>query len=290
MRIVFFGSPDAAVPPLQALVAAGHEIVLVVTNPPRRRSRRAGPSPTPVAAEATDLGIEVTHDPDAVAGLDADLGVVVAFGHIIGSHLLAELPMVNLHFSLLPRWRGAAPVQRAILAGDERTGVCVMEVAEGLDTGGIFDCVELELTGTSTASEVTAELAELGAGLLVEVLAEPLGSPVPQSEKGVTYAEKITTDDLRLDWELEASMLQRVVLVGGAWTTIDGRRLKVLESAVEDAVSTGPGPPGTIVGATVVCGTGSLRLLRVQPEGRSAMEAAAFFNGARLAPGTVAGS
>ncbi|MEZ5238091.1 MAG: methionyl-tRNA formyltransferase [Microthrixaceae bacterium] len=214
MRVVFMGSPAAAVPPLRALAEHGHDVALVVTNPPRRRGRREEPSPTPVQAEAERLGLEVGHDLDRVTAVGAELGVVVAFGRLVPAGILERLRMVNLHFSLLPRWRGAAPVQRAILAGDERTGVCLMELEEGLDTGGLFGCSEIELTPSSTAAGVTEVLSGLGAQLLVEKLAEPLGTPVPQPAEGVTYASKITVEELRLDWSRPAEELSRSVRVG----------------------------------------------------------------------------
>ncbi len=289
-----------AVGPLQALHDAGHRIVLVVTNPPRRKGRRSEPTPTEVALRAGELGIPVTHDADDVLRTRADLGVVVAYGRIIGSHLLAHLSMVNLHFSLLPRWRGAAPVERAILAGDPRTGVCVMEVAEGLDTGGVYACEEVAILPMTTAEELRAELCALGTALLVRTLAEPLGTPEPQATEGITYAEKIRPEDLHLDWSRNAKELSRVVRVGGAWTTVAGRRLKVLAAepvpdaepvpAADPVPAAGRATAGTLSGSEVVCGEGRLRLSRVQPEGRAPMEAAAFLNGARLDPDTVLGS
>jgi methionyl-tRNA formyltransferase len=291
MRLVYLGSPSVAVRPLQALHDAGHDLALVVTNPPRRRHRNSEPAPTPVGQRANELGIPVTHEVGDLLDVEAELGVVVAFGHIIGPDLLAYLPMVNLHFSLLPRWRGAAPVERAILAGDDRTGVCVMEVAEGLDTGGVYSCVEVPITAQATAETLRSELVERGTALLVETLAKPLGAPVPQADEGVTYAEKIRGDDLHLVWERDAVELSRVVRVGGAWTTISGRRLKVLEA--EPIPSPRPSDDsvcGTIEGDTVICGSGVLRLVRVQPEGKAPMDARAFLNGARLGPNARLGT
>lgn len=285
MRLVYLGSPAAAVPPLQALHDEGHDLVLVVTNPPRRRHRRSEPTPTPVGERADQLGIPVTHDAADLLDVEADLGVVVAYGHIIGPELLAHLQMVNLHFSLLPRWRGAAPVERAILAGDELTGVCVMEVAEGLDTGGVYSRVEVPIAPGMTAEELRADLVERGTALLVETLQEPLGSPAPQADDGVTYAEKIHGDDLQLLWDRDAVELSRVVRVGGAWTTVAGRRLKVLDAVpVPSGDSVDDLEYGAIDGDTVTCGSGSLRLVRVQPQGKAPMDARAFLNGARLGP------
>lgn len=287
MRLVYLGSPVPAVAPLQALVRAGHEVLLVVSNPDRRRGRRGSPEPTPVKAAALELGIPVTEDPDDVLGTGADMGVVVAFGRILRPHIVRALPMVNLHFSLLPRWRGAAPVERAILAGDERTGVCVMAVEEGLDTGDVFACAEVVIGARVTAEELRGELVEVGTELLVRTLAGPLPEPRPQPPEGVTYAEKLHPDDLRLDWTRPAVELDRVVRVGGAWTTLGGRRLKVLAAV---PVEEGGGTPGSVEGAVVSCGRGGLLLERVQPEGKAPRSAAEWCRGARLAPGDVLGS
>lgn len=285
MRLAYLGSPEVAVGPLQALHDAGHEVVLVVTNPPRRRHRRSDPTPTPVGVRAAELGIPVTHDPNDILDTATDLGVVVAFGRIIDSQLLSRVSMVNLHFSLLPRWRGAAPVERAILAGDDTTGVCVMEVAEELDTGGIYARAEVAITDDMTAPELRSVLAERGTALLVEALSGPLGEPEPQAENGVTYAEKIRSEDLRLDWDRSAEELARVVRVGGAWTTLSGRRLKILQAEpIVGPEASGGREHGALEHTAVVCAEGSLRLEQVQPEGRAAMDAESFLNGARLGP------
>lgn len=283
MKLVYLGTPEAAVAPLRALHDAGHEIVLVVSNPDRRRGRGTATSPSPVKAAALELGLPVTDDLDAVRSAGADLGVVVAYGRIIGTDLLAELPMVNLHFSLLPRWRGAAPVERAILAGDEVTGVCVMAVDEGLDTGAVFARREIAIGPSSTAAELRAELVEVGAALLVETLSIGLGEPEPQADDGVTYAAKLTAEDRRLDWTLPAADLHRVVRVGGAWTTFRGGRFKVHEAELREGVDAAlPGEPGTVhAGPAITCGDGALRLVRVQPEGRAAMDAGDWVNGSR---------
>ncbi|MBS1837978.1 MAG: methionyl-tRNA formyltransferase, partial [Actinobacteria bacterium] len=171
MRLVFLGSPDAAIPTLRALVAAGHDVALVLSGPDRRRGRGGRRTPTPLKAAALELGLPVSADLHDVVGVGAELGVVVAFGRIIPAPVLAEVPMVNLHFSLLPRWRGAAPVERAILAGDDRSGVCVMEVAGGLDTGDVLAVAEVPIDDEVTAAELTRRLAVLGADLMVGALA-----------------------------------------------------------------------------------------------------------------------
>jgi methionyl-tRNA formyltransferase len=268
-RLVFLGTPESAAVPLRALVDAGHEVALVVSQPDRRRGRGGSTSPSPVKQAALDLGLPVTDAVDDVLSVGADLGVVVAFGRIVRPHVLAELPMVNLHFSLLPRWRGAAPVERAILAGDERIGVDLMVVEEGLDTGGIYDRVEVAIGADETAAELRGRLARLGADLLVANLAKGLGEPVPQRGEP-TYAHKIDVDELRIDWASTPVAIHRLVRVGGAWTTHDGARLKVWRTALTP-------PDGD--GVEVATGEGPLWLVEVQPEGRRRMPASAWANG-----------
>ena len=289
MRLVYLGTPEMAVPPLEAVVGAGHEVVLVVTGADKRRGRGRATSPSPVKAAARSLGLPVTDRTDDVLGVRADLGVVVAFGRIIRPHVLQHLPMVNLHFSLLPRWRGAAPVERAVLAGDDRTGVCVMDVEETLDTGGVHARAEIPLDDRITAAELRAELVRLGSELLVDTLAAGVGDPVPQAADGATYAEKLTPDDLRLRWERPAVELHRIVRVGGAWTTFRGERFKVAAAdrldPGTDALPADVPPPGGLTGTLVGCGDGgALRLVAVQPQGRPVMDAAAWANGARPGP------
>jgi methionyl-tRNA formyltransferase len=203
--------------------------------------------------------------------------VVVAYGRIIRPEMLAVLPMVNIHFSLLPRWRGAAPVERAILAGDEITGVCLMDVEEGLDTGGVYRRRAVPIEPGETAADLTERLAEVGAALLVEALSEGLGQPVAQ-EGEPTYAAKIEPADLRLDWSLPATYLHRVVRLGRAWTTFRGRRLLVLEAEPTDLPPAGE--PGRVDGDAVATGSGGLRLLTVQPEGKRPMPAPDWLRGA----------
>lgn len=271
-----------AVAPLEALHAAGFEIGLVVTGADKRRGRGTALSPTPVKLAALALGLPVSHDVADIAAVGADLGVVVAFGQILRRPLLETLPMVNLHFSLLPRWRGAAPVERAILAGDERTGVCVMAVETGLDTGGVYACEDLAIRRTSTAEELSRQLTDLGARLLVDTLQAGLGPAVPQTGE-TTYAHKLEASDRELAWERTAVELDRIVRVGGAWTTFRGKRLKVHEARPETVEI--PGAPGTIEGQSVATGSGSLRLVTVQPEGKGRVAAADWLRGAQLAPG-----
>ena len=285
--------------PLRALVAAGHEIALVVSQPDRRRGRGSALSPSPVKAAALELGLPVTDRVEEVLEVGAELGVVVAFGRLVRPNVLERLPLVNLHFSLLPRWRGAAPVERAILAGDEETGVCLMGLEEGLDTGPVFRRVSLSIGPEETAEELRARLVVIGTEALVSALASGLaglGSPIPQ-EGEPTTAAKVTPEERRLDWSRPALHLHRVVRVGGAWTTIRGRRLHVRRArlSAEPGVTTPgaatPGPalrPGALVGSgpEVVCGDGGrLELVEVQAEGRAPQPAAAWLRGARLAPG-----
>lgn len=287
-RLVFLGTPAMAVPPLRALHAAGFDIALVVTGADKRRGRRAEPTASPVKQAASELGLTVTHDLADVPGASADLGVVVAYGRILRRPLLEALPTVNLHFSLLPRWRGAAPVERAILAGDERTGVCVMAVEEGLDTGGVFARAELPIGAESTAEDLGRELADMGATVLVDALRAGLVDPQPQVGEPV-YAHKLGPDDLRLRWDDRAGDVARTVRVGGAWTTFRGRRLKVHRVRARPNPEAGqievPLAPGELAGDRVGTGDGEVQLLEVQPEGKAKVAATAWLNGARPAPG-----
>lgn len=340
-RLAYLGSPALAVPPLEALVAAGHEVALVVSRPDARRGRGRERTPSPVKAAALELGLPVTETiadvvgagPGPELGRDTDpgidLGVVVAFGRLIRPAVLDRLAFVNLHFSLLPRWRGAAPVERAILAGDRYTGVCLMGLEETLDTGGVFRRAEVEIGPDETLDELRGRLVELGTGLLLDALANGFGPPQPQVGEPTTAA-KIEPDELRLDWARPAVELQRVVRLGRAWTTFRGRRLLVHRArlphvdATSDAGSdvgsdvgsnvgseagaavaaTGPGAspataPGTVADATggagaggllVATGDGWLELLEVQPEGRSRQLAAQWRRGARSTAGERLGS
>ncbi len=226
-RLVYLGTPAMAVPPLHALVAAGFEIVAVVTRVDKRRGRGSEVQPSPVKAAALAMGLPIVHRVDDALGHGADLGVVVAFGQLIRPPALAALPMVNLHFSLLPRWRGAAPVERALLAGDPVTGVCLMQLEEGLDTGPVHARVEVPIADDDTGESLRSRLVEVGTALLVEQLMHGLGEPQPQQGEP-SYAAKLTVDDLRLDWSRPAAELHRLVRLGGAWALFRGKRLKVL--------------------------------------------------------------
>lgn len=272
-RLVYLGTPALSVPPLRGLVDAGFTVALAVTNPDRRRGRGSTTTPSPVKAAAVELDIPVSHDVDDVVGAGADLGVVVAFGRIIAPGVLDRLDMVNLHFSLLPRWRGAAPVERAILAGDTTTGVDLMVVEEGLDTGAVHARVEIDIGEDETAEELRSRLVTAGTELLVGSLTEGLGTPSPQVGEPI-YAHKITADDLHISWTAPARHIHRQVRVGGAWTTRDGERFKVWRTALE--------PTGA--GIVHPAGDGAIELIEVQPAGKPRMDAAAWANGARWGP------
>jgi methionyl-tRNA formyltransferase len=290
------------VPPLRALVAAGHDVALCVTRPDRRRGRGGAVTPSPVKAAALDLGLAVSHVMEDVAAAGVELAVVVAYGRIIPATLLAQVPMVNLHFSLLPRWRGAAPLERAILAGDRETGVCLMKVEEGLDTGPVYARAVVPVDDELDLVALRATLTALGSRLLVESLAGGVsGLPVPQPQVGEpTIAPKVTVEDLRLQWSRPASELLRVVRLGRAWTTFRGRRLGVLKAAAGagvvadeagmDDMGDSSGPPGTLHGTSVITGRGTLVLAQVQPESRSAMAAADWIRGTRPSVGERLGS
>jgi methionyl-tRNA formyltransferase len=292
-RLAYLGTPAMAVPPLRALAEAGHDIVLCVTRPDKRRGRGGQTTPSPVKGAALELGIPVSHDLGDLAGTGAELAMVVAYGRIIPAALLDELPMVNLHFSLLPRWRGAAPVERAILAGDRETGVCLMQVEEGLDTGPVYAVRAIPLDDEVSLDELRARLVDVASALAVEVLADGLqGLPEPRPQEGEpTLAAKITKEDLRLDWREPATQLRRVVRLGHAWTSFRGKRVTVLDAVVDAAVTTNTGAePGALDGTRVTTGDGVLVLRQVQPESRSPMSADEWLRGVRPAAGERLGT
>lgn len=274
-RLVYFGTPAMAVPPLEALVLAGFDVACVVTRVDKRRGRGSELMPSPVKVAAERLGLPVVHTVDESLAVGADLGVVVAFGQLIKPPALAALPMVNLHFSLLPRWRGAAPVERALLEGDTTTGVCLMQLEAGLDTGPVHAMVEVPIDPRATGESLRAELVRVGTELLVERLQAGLGTPVPQHGEP-SYAAKIGPDDLRLDWAAPARHRDRQVRLGGAWTLFRDKRLKVHDAELLDPDATGADLVDA--GAGVV---GGLRLVTVQPEGKAPMPYRDFANGAR---------
>lgn len=283
-RVAFLGTPDVAVVTLRALVDAGVEVALVITRPDARRGRGTATSPSPVKAAAAELDLPVTHDLDALRTLDVPLGVVVAFGQLIRRPVLERLPMVNLHLSLLPRWRGAAPVERALLAGDDVTGVCLMQLEEGLDTGPVLGCIEQPITASTTAADLRQMLAQQGSTLLVEQLTQGLATPRSQVGEA-TYAAKIAASDLIVDWTNPLDRIDRVVRVGGASTTFRGRRLRIIAARPGEPFTGSAPQPGTIDAHQVATDTGWLVLVEVQPEGKRPMPAGDWIRGARPVPG-----
>jgi methionyl-tRNA formyltransferase len=294
VRVVYFGTPASAVPPLHALVGDGHDVAFVVTQPDRRRSRGTGTDPSPVKQAATALGLPVRTPEKArevvadVRDSGAELGVVVAFGQLLPPALLDAVPFgfCNVHFSLLPRWRGAAPVERALLAGDRETGVCLMRIDAGLDTGPVYACERTPIGDDETAGELRDRLVALGTQVLLRELPRlPDATPVPQAGEP-TYAEKLGVDEFRLDPARPAAELARLVRAGnprpGAWLVAGGRRVKVWRAHVGDGGSV---PAGT-VDERAVLGTarGDLVLEEVQAEGKRAMAAGAWRRGVPGAP------
>ncbi|MCU1363373.1 MAG: fmt [Acidimicrobiaceae bacterium] len=281
MRLVFLGTPEAAVPSLEALVEAGHEVALVITRPDRRRGRGTELSASPVKVAATRLGVPVGHRLGDVNDVEVERGVVVAYGVIVPEPLLDKVPMLNVHFSLLPRWRGAAPVQRAILAGDQDTGVSIISLEATLDTGPVH--LERRVSvDDKTAQELTGELAQVGAVALLEVLGSPALLDHPHAQVGeVTYAEKITKELLHLTPEASTQVALRTVRLGGAYFFVGGKRVVVLSArASDDHV-----PQGVVAlrEDEVVVGShqGSWLLEAVRPEGSTTMTATAWWRGLR---------
>ena len=277
--LVFLGTPVAAATVLSELIRGGFEIAHVVTRADARRGRGSSTTPSPVKQVAVDNAIDVSHDMTWLKENSERemLGVVVAYGKIIPASVLSHIPMINIHFSLLPRWRGAAPVERAILAGDVRTGVCIMNVEETLDTGDVFAQREIDILETHTIEILTADLAVVGGQLLVDTLNEGLGAGVPQTGE-TTYATKVSTDELLLDWNVSSIEVLRRVRALRSYTMIGSQRLKILHAeSLPDQVQL---DPGQCDGAGIV-GTrdGAVRLVSVQPEGKAAMDAASWLRG-----------
>ncbi|MFC4671204.1 methionyl-tRNA formyltransferase [Seohaeicola nanhaiensis] len=292
MRLIFMGTPDFSVPVLDALIAAGHEVAAVYCQPPRPAGRGKKDRPSPVQARAEALGLAVRHPvslrtPEAqaeFAALGAEVAVVVAYGLILPQAVL-DAPArgcLNIHASLLPRWRGAAPIQRAIMAGDAETGVCIMQMEAGLDTGPVLLREALAIGADDTAAALHDRLSALGARLIVAAL-ERLDTltPEPQPEAGVTYAAKIDKAEARVDWTRPAAEVDRLIRslspFPGAWCEIGGERVKLLESRVTE----GQGAPGTVLDdrLAVACGTGAVRLTRLQRAGKAAQDGETFLRG-----------
>ncbi len=296
------GTPDFAVLVLQALVDAGHQVAGVYCQPPRPAGRGKKPRPSPVQARAEALGLDVRHPATlrdtaaqaAFADLSADVAVVAAYGLILPQAVL-DAPArgcLNVHASLLPRWRGAAPIQRAIMAGDAETGVCIMVMEAGLDTGPVLLREAIPIGAEETAGTLHDRLSLLGARLIVDALARlDDQAPVAQPADGVTYAEKIDKAEARVDWARPASEVDRLIRglapFPGAWTEVAGERLKLLGSRVVD----GGGRPGEVLDAafTVACGDGAVQVTRLQRAGKAAGDAAEVLRGWAVPPGTVLG-
>lgn len=294
------GTPDFSVTALDALIDAGHEIVAVYTQPPRRAGRGKTLRPTPVHARAEALGIEVRHperlkgEAPAIAALEADIGVVVAYGLILPQAVL-DAPRhgcLNIHASLLPRWRGAAPIQRAIMAGDRETGVAIMQMEAGLDTGPVRLVRHTPIDAQDTYASLHDRLAQLGGAAVVETLADLANHPpLAQPEQGVTYAQKIDKAEAAIDWSRPAVEVDRLIRglspFPGAWTEIKGERLKLLMCAQDD----GDGAPGAVIKAplTVACGAGAVAIHRVQRAGKAPAEVADVLRGFPMPVGTILG-
>ena len=299
MRIVFMGTPEFSVPVLDALLDAGHEIVCVYCQPPRPAGRGKKDRLTPVHARAEALGLPVRHPVTLKTtqalvefqDLDADVAVVVAYGLILPQAILdtPKRGCLNIHASLLPRWRGAAPIHRAIMAGDDETGVCVMQMEAGLDTGPVLLRRVVPIGAQETTAALHDRLSDLGAAAIVEALAGLSDlKPQDQSEDGVTYAAKIDKAEAAIDWSRSAEEVDRQIRglspFPGAWFDLGGTRVKVLGSALEQ----GSGPAGTTLDdeLSVACGTGAVRLTRLQRAGKAAQDADVFLRGNSLPKGT----
>jgi methionyl-tRNA formyltransferase len=284
---------------LHSLLDAGIDVVAVLTRPDKRRGRGGSVDASPVKKVALQHGITVFDSSDdamswmqtrEMAGVT---GVVVAYGRIIKDPLLSALPLVNLHFSELPRWRGAAPVERAILAGDKRTAASIMQIEEGLDTGAVYAMESADIHDGDDVTTLRERLADLGARSLVTMLQN--GFPAPRVQEGEpVHADKITVDDLRIDWDTSAVEIHRTVRLGEAFTSFRGQRFKIRRVDVENGEGT-PGAAGEIVlvdkqGVTVAAGSGALRLVEVQPEGKKVMSGRDWVNGAQPRVGEMFGS
>lgn len=293
------GTPDFAVPALRALHAAGHEIVAVYSQPPRRAGRGKKLSPSPVQRLSEELDIEVRtpvslkgeEEQAAFAALDLDVAVVAAYGLILPQPILdaPKMGCLNIHGSLLPRWRGAAPVQRAILAGDTETGITIMQMEAGLDTGPMLLKAATPVDG-KTAGELTEELAETGAELMVEYLASPSKRAAEaQDDALATYAKKIEKQEARLDFSQSAEQVQRQIRAfnpaPGAFFEYQGDRYRILEAKIEDRT----GPAGSILDEhlLIACGAGAIRPRTIQKAGKPAMDLPSFLNGTKIPKGTI---
>ena len=293
MKVVFMGTPDFSVPVLEALHQV-HEIVAVYCQPPRPAGRGKADRPSPVQARAKALGLPVRHPVSLrseaaakdFAALGADVAVVVAYGLILPQPILdaPRLGCLNIHASLLPRWRGAAPIHRAIMAGDRETGVCIMQMEAGLDTGPVLLREALTIGEEEITAELHDRLSALGARLILQALDQlPALTPEPQPENGVTYAAKIDKAEARIDWTRPADEVDRLIRglspFPGAWTMVEGERVKLLRSRLAD----GSGRPGEVLrGFTIACGTGAVEVTEAQREGKRPMPSAEVLRGLTL--------
>jgi methionyl-tRNA formyltransferase len=304
LRIAFMGTPDFAVAALNALHAAGHDIVAVYSQPPRPAGRGHKLQPSPVQRRAEELGIPVRHPKSLrknaearaeFAALNLDIAVVAAYGLLLPREVLdaPKYGCLNIHASLLPRWRGAAPIQRAIMAGDRESGICIMQMEEGLDTGPVLMRGGVPITNTTTAQQLHDALAAIGADLAVKTLADIAAGHKPaavtQPEEGVTYAHMLSKDDGRIDWTKTATEIERQMRAltpwPGVWCMQGDHRLKVIAAEITD----GKGKPGEILDRhlVVACGDGALKLLTVQPQDRKPMDGLSFMNGTHMNVGDV---
>ncbi len=290
MKLVFMGTPDFAMVTLKALVAAGHEIAVVYSQPPRPAGRGQSVRPSPVQDYATaqriesrtPLSLKSADEQKSFADLKADAAVVVAYGLLLPQAILdaPRFGCFNVHASLLPRWRGAAPIQRAIMAGDAESGVTIMRMELGLDTGPMMKVGRVPITPETTASSLHDELAGLGAKLMVEVLKQPGSAGTPQPAEGVTYARKIDKAKTKIDFSKPATEVRNHIHglspFPGAWCSLAGARVKILKAQVVDHVGDGA--------LTFACGSGAIKFLSLQREGKGVMDAATFLRGFPLAP------
>jgi methionyl-tRNA formyltransferase len=302
MRLIFMGTPDFAVPTLIEIVGRGHEVAAVYTRAPKPAGRKLQPRPSPIEHTARHFGLPVLtprtlrtdEELEAFRGHNADAAVVVAYGLILPVPILEAVPLgcFNLHASLLPRWRGAAPINRAIMAGDAETGVCLMKMAEGLDTGPIAMAERMSIGTDMTAGDLHDALARRGADLMVRALGALERGTLhltPQSNEGVTYAVKIDKGETRIDWAKPWKKVhdhcRGLSPFPGAWFELADQRIKVLRSTCGE----GSGAPGTVLDdrLTIACGEGAVRLIEVQRAGKQPMKAEEFLRGTAVAPGTV---
>ncbi|MGJ8582570.1 MAG: methionyl-tRNA formyltransferase [Marinosulfonomonas sp.] len=299
MKVIFMGTPEFSVGCLEALVTAGHDVVAVYCQPPRPAGRGKKDRPSPVQVRAEELGLRVRYPKSLrnaeaqadFAALEADVAVVVAYGLILPAEILQapELGCVNIHASLLPRWRGAAPIHRAIMAGDRETGICTMQMDEGLDTGSVLLRQATPIGAEETTSDLHDRLAVIGADLIVQTLDQLRDlTPVPQAEHGVTYAQKIDKSEARIDWTQSAIEVDQKIRglspFPGAWCEIDGERVKLLRSRVVAET----GQPGQVLhGFTIACGDQAVEIQTAQRSGKRPMQAVDLLRGWTLPPSLV---